>query len=87
MPTLHDSSTPVHVVVTTTATGVTVSVNGTQVLSWTGTVPASAYLAFTGGDGGRTDLHAVENVTITTGEPPAVRACCRFRAPRCRSAT
>ena len=64
VPTLHDSSSPVHVVVTTTTTGVTVSVNGTQVLSWTGTVPTSAYLAFTGGDGGLTDLHAVENVTI-----------------------
>ena len=67
VPTLHDSSSPIHVVVTTTTTGVTVSVNGTQVLSWTGTVPTSAYLAFTGGDGGLTDLHAVENVTITTG--------------------
>jgi hypothetical protein len=67
VPTLHDSSSPIHVVVTTTATGLTVSVNGTQVLSWTGTVPTSAYLAFTGGDGGLTDLHAVENVTITTG--------------------
>jgi hypothetical protein len=67
VPTLHDSSSPVLVAVTTTATGLTVSVNGTQVLSWTGTVPASAYLAFTGGDGGLTDLHAVENVTITTG--------------------
>ena len=65
--TLHDSSSPIHVVVTTTTTGVTVSVNGTQVLSWTGTVPTSAYLTFTGGDGGLTDLHAVENVTITTG--------------------
>src|ERR1019366_5025294 len=65
--TLHDSSSPIHVVVTTTTTGITVSVNGTQVLSWTGTVPPSAYLAFTGGDGGLTDLHAVENVTITTG--------------------
>src|ERR1035438_3418243 len=67
VPTLHDSSSPIHVVVTTATTGVTVSVNGTQVLSWTGTVPTSAYLAFTGGDGGLTDLHAVENVTITTG--------------------
>jgi outer membrane protein assembly factor BamB len=64
VPTLHNSSSPIHVVVTTTTTGVTVSVNGTQVLSWTGTVPTSAYLAFTGGDGGLTDLHAVENVTI-----------------------
>jgi outer membrane protein assembly factor BamB len=64
VPTLHDSSSPVLVVVSTTATGLTVSVNGTQVLSWTGTIPTSAYLAFTGGDGGLTDLHAVENVTI-----------------------
>jgi hypothetical protein len=66
VPTLHDSSSPIHVVVTTTATGVTVGVDGTQVLSWTGTVPTSAYLAFTGGVGGLTDLHAVENVTIAT---------------------
>ncbi|HEV3268318.1 MAG TPA: PQQ-binding-like beta-propeller repeat protein, partial [Acidimicrobiales bacterium] len=58
------SASPIHVVVTTTTTGVTVNVNGTQVLSWTGTVPTSAYLAFTGGDGGQTDLHAVQNVTI-----------------------
>ena len=69
MPALHNSSSPIHVVVTTTTTGVTVSVDGTRVLSWTGTVPTSAYLAFTGGDGGFTDLHAVENVTITTGGP------------------
>jgi len=57
VPTLHDSSSPIHVVVTTTTTGITVSVNGTQALTWTGTVPTSAYLAFTGGDGGKTDLH------------------------------
>ena len=67
VPKLHDSSSPIQVVATTTAAGVTVSVNGVQVLSWIGTVPKSAYLAFTGGDGGFTDLHAVENVTITTG--------------------
>jgi len=73
VPTLHDSSSPIHVVVTTSATGLTMSVDGTQVVSWTGTVPTSAYLAFTGGDGGLTDLHAVENVTIavsSSSNPP-----------------
>ena len=60
---------PIHVVVTTTSTGVDVSINGTQVLTWTGTLPTKAYLAFTGGDGKYTDLHAVENVTIAVTNP------------------
>jgi outer membrane protein assembly factor BamB len=63
VPTLRNA--PITVGVTTTATNVTVTVNGTQVISWTGTVPANVYLAFSGADGGLTDLHAVENVTIT----------------------
>src|SRR5581483_4245968 len=60
-------SAPVTVTVATTSTALTVTVNGTQVISWTGTIPANAYVAFSAGDGGLTDLHAVENVSITSG--------------------
>ena len=67
VPTLHDSSSPDPRGGHDHDDWVTVSVNGTQVLSWTGTVPTSAYLAFSGGDGALTDLHAVENVTLSTG--------------------
>jgi len=56
---------PVHVSVATTATGLTVSVNGTQVVNYTTAIPASVYVGFTGGDGHLTDRHAVENVAIT----------------------
>jgi outer membrane protein assembly factor BamB len=62
--------TPVHVVVATSSTGLTVTVNSTLMLTYTGAVPTNVYVGFTGGDGGLTDRHAVENVTITAN--PAV---------------
>jgi Abnormal spindle-like microcephaly-assoc'd, ASPM-SPD-2-Hydin/PQQ-like domain len=49
---------------------VTVSIDGTPVLSPTllaGTVPPSVLVAFTGGTGGRDDIHTVTAATITTG--------------------
>src|SRR5581483_11543568 len=48
-----------HVTITTTATTLTVAVDGTQVLSKAVTMPTSAFLGFSGGSGGLTDRHAV----------------------------
>ncbi len=64
--------TPVHVSVTTTTSGLNVTVNGAQVITYTGTIPSNVYVGFTGGTGGLTDRHAVENVAITAGpvSPP-----------------
>ncbi len=62
--------TPVHVSVTTTTSGLNVTVNGAQVITYTGTIPSNVYVGFTGGTGGLTDRHAVENVAITAGPPP-----------------
>ena len=59
-----------HVVVTTTSSGVTVALDGTQVLSYTTALPASVLMGFTGGTGGETDVHAVQNVSITALPPP-----------------
>jgi energy-converting hydrogenase Eha subunit A len=57
-------------VVTTTANGISVTMDGTQVLNYAITLPPSVYVGFTGGTGGLNDLHAVENVSITAGSPP-----------------
>ncbi|HEV7897610.1 MAG TPA: choice-of-anchor D domain-containing protein [Planosporangium sp.] len=46
---------------------VTVSIDGTQVISAAVDVPASVLPAFTGGTGGRNDQHAVSNVSVTSG--------------------
>jgi hypothetical protein len=59
-----------HVVVTTTSTGLTVSLDGTQVLSYTTALPPSVLIGFTAGTGGGNDIHAVQNVSITTATPP-----------------
>ncbi|MFL5818228.1 MAG: lectin-like domain-containing protein [Conexibacter sp.] len=53
-----------HVRVTTAAGVLTVAVNGTQVLSQAVTLPASAYVGFTAGDGSLTNRHAVSNVVF-----------------------
>jgi hypothetical protein len=53
-----------HVRVTTAGGVLTVSVNGTQVLSRAVTLPASAYVGFTAGDGTLTNRHAVSNVVF-----------------------
>ena len=53
-----------HITITTTATTLTVAVDGTQVLSQTVTLPTSAYLGFSGATGGLTDRHAIANLTV-----------------------
>ena len=58
-----------HFVVTTFSTGLTVTMDGSQVLTYATTLPASVLVGFTGGTGGLTDIHAVSNVSITTGSP------------------
>jgi hypothetical protein len=46
---------------------VTVSVDGTQVISAAVSLPASVLPAFSGSTGGWTDQHAVSNVSVTSG--------------------
>jgi len=53
-----------HVTITTANGTLTVSVNGTQVLSRAMTLPSSAYVGFTAGDGSLTNRHAVSNVVF-----------------------
>ena len=53
-----------HVRVTTGGGMLTVAVNGTQVLSQALTLPSSAYVGFTAGDGSLTNRHAVSNVVF-----------------------
>ncbi|GAA2769529.1 Ig-like domain-containing protein [Streptomyces showdoensis] len=54
------------VAVAVTGTTLTVSVDGTQRLSTTvASLPPSAFLAFTGATGGKTDIHAVRRATLT----------------------
>jgi outer membrane protein assembly factor BamB len=62
-----------HFVVTTTSTGITVTMDGIQVLSYPDTnLPPYVLLGFTAGTGGFNDIHQVQNVLITaTGYPPA----------------
>ena len=54
-----------HFVVTTSSTGITVTMDGTQVLSYTTSLPPSVLVGFTGGTGGFNDIHQVQNVSIT----------------------
>lgn len=54
-----------HVTITTTSTTITVAIDGTSVLTQAATLPASAYLGFSGGTGGLTNRHAVANVMVT----------------------
>jgi hypothetical protein len=61
---------PVHVVVTLADGAISMSVNGTNVLLQSVSVPSKVLLGFTGGNGGLTDRHAVTNVAITTVPPP-----------------
>jgi len=55
-----------HIKVVTTATTIAVSVDGTQVLSQAVTLPASAYLGFSGGTGGLNDRHAISHLVVST---------------------
>ena len=59
-----------HFVVTTFSTGLSVTMDGTQVLTYATSLPPSVLIGFTGGTGGMTDIHAVQNVSITAGSPP-----------------
>jgi Bacterial lectin/Abnormal spindle-like microcephaly-assoc'd, ASPM-SPD-2-Hydin len=52
-------------VATFNGTTLTVSVNGTQVLSQAVTLPSSAYLGFSGGTGGLNNRHAVAHVLVS----------------------
>jgi hypothetical protein len=61
-----------HFVVTTLPTGITVSMDGTQVLSYTTALPPYVLLGFTGATGGFNDIHQIQNVAITAGPPPPV---------------
>jgi hypothetical protein len=59
-------SGPHHVTVAVAKQTVTVTFDGRQVLSKAvASLPPAAYLAFTGGTGGRNDIHTVRGVTIT----------------------
>src|SRR6202035_5838885 len=60
-----------HVVMTTTSTGITVWMDGTQVLSYTTSLPPYVLVGFTGATGGFNDLHQVENVLMPSGPAPA----------------
>jgi hypothetical protein len=51
--------------VTITAGHLTALIDGTYRVSHAVTVPQSAYLAFTAGTGGLTDVHTVRDVVIT----------------------
>jgi Abnormal spindle-like microcephaly-assoc'd, ASPM-SPD-2-Hydin/Domain of unknown function (DUF5979)/PQQ-like domain len=64
-----------HKVKVTTAGGtLTVSVDGTPVLSQAVTLPSSAYLGFSGGTGGLTNRHAISHLVVTAGTPPPAPA-------------
>ncbi len=63
-----------HFVVTTSAAGVTVTMDGTEVLSYATTLPPYVLVGFTGATGGFADIHQVQNVAITAGPPPPVPA-------------
>ncbi len=58
-----------HFVVTTSSTGLIVTMDGAQVLNYTTTLPQYVLLGFTGATGGFNDVHQVQNVSITTGPP------------------
>ncbi|MGI5246030.1 lectin-like domain-containing protein [Dactylosporangium sp. CA-139066] len=66
--------TGTHTVAVTTASGtLTVSIDGTQVISSAVKLPPSTYVAFTGSTGGATDQHAVSNVSITSSGTALVK--------------
>ena len=55
-----------HVKVLTTASSLTIFIDGVQVLSQAVTMPSNAYLGFTGGTGGATNRHAIAHLTVTS---------------------
>jgi hypothetical protein len=60
-----------HVKVTTAGGTLSVAIDGTQVLSQAVSLPASAYLGFSGGTGGLTNRHAISHLVVTSGGPAA----------------
>src|SRR5215469_13496530 len=60
--------------VTTGAAGITVTMDGTQVLTSAMTLPSQVLVGFTAATGGFNDIHQVQNVSISTGPPPPVPA-------------
>jgi len=63
-----------HVVVATSATGISVTMDGNQVLAYATTLPSQVLVGFTAATGGFNDIHQVQNVNITTGPPPPAPA-------------
>ncbi len=63
-----------HFVLTTFSTGLSVTMDNQQVLAYATTLPANVLVGFTAGTGGLTDIHAVQNVSITAGPPPPAPA-------------
>ena len=61
-----------HFVVTTTSTGITVTMDGIQVLNYATSLPPYVLVGFTAATGGFNDIHQVQNVSITAGPPPPV---------------
>jgi len=59
-----------HFVVTTFSTGMSVTMDGNQVLSYATSFPSTVLVGFTAGTGQHTDVQAVRNVSITAGPPP-----------------
>jgi hypothetical protein len=64
IPLLQGATNKIKVV--SSAGTLTVSVDGTQVLTQAVTLPASAYLGFTGATGGLNNRHAISHLTVTT---------------------
>jgi Legume-like lectin family/Protein of unknown function (DUF1573)/PQQ-like domain len=60
-----------HVKVTTANGTLSVAIDGAQVLSQAVSLPASAYLGFSGGTGGLTNRHAISHLVVTSGGPAA----------------
>ena len=58
-----------HFVVTTSTTGITVTMDGAEVLNYATSLPPYVLVGFSGGTGGFNDVHEVQNVVITTGAP------------------
>jgi hypothetical protein len=56
-----------HVTITTSAGTIIVAIDGTQVLAQAATLPASAYLGFSGGTGGLTNRHAISHLVVSSG--------------------
>jgi hypothetical protein len=55
-----------HIVVTVDSGQISLSINGSTVLSAAVSLPPNVLLGFTGGSGGLTDIHAVANISIVT---------------------